>query len=222
MLSIIIPTLDEATVIGKTLAHTQRLDGDYEIIVVDGESMDATRKIVEQTGVKLVKAERGLRHQLEAGIKEAKGNAFLFLHADTLLPLDAVSRINALEGYAAGGFEQQYDTFNLLANTQAILNNANAKLFGRFCGEHAFFLTRDALMASGGVPRAHAFEVERLSAELKKAGVKPALLAGPAITSARRFTRRGVSAFVAVNWAHALDGLGVADWKLKKHFLKVR
>lgn len=222
MLSIIIPTLDEATVIGKTLAHTLRLDGDYEIIVVDGDSTDATRKIVEQTGVKVIKSERGLRHQLEAGVKEAKGNAYLFLHADAMIPLDAISRINALEGYAAGAFEQQYDRFNVLANTQAFINNINAKLFGRFCGEQAFFLTREALLAGGGVPHAHAFEIERLSAELKKADVNVALLAGPVISDARRFTKRGLPAFIGINWAHALDGLGVADWKLKKHFLKVR
>ncbi|MBR9702829.1 glycosyltransferase [Candidatus Woesearchaeota archaeon] len=222
MLSIIIPTLDEATVIGKTLAHTQRLDGDYEILVVDGESTDATRKIAEQTGVRVIKANRGLRHQLETGVKEAKGDSYLFLHADTLLPMDAISRVNELEGYSACGFKQRYDAFNILANTQALINNGNAKLFGRFCGEHAFFLTKQSLLAAGGVPHVHAFETERLSSELKKVGIKPELLTGPVVCSARRFTKRGISTFLGLNWAHGLNGLGFADWKLKKHFLKVR
>ena len=57
MLSIIIPVLDEAKTIGKTLSNLQRINGDFEIIVVDGGSRDATRKITEQLGVTLVKTE---------------------------------------------------------------------------------------------------------------------------------------------------------------------
>ena len=57
MLSVIIPALDEAKVLGKTLSALQRQEGDYELIVVDGGSHDGTRRIAEQLGAKVIKAD---------------------------------------------------------------------------------------------------------------------------------------------------------------------
>lgn len=219
MLSIIIPTLDEAATIGKTLSHTQRLQGDYEIIVVDGGSTDPTRKIAEQRGVRIVKSKRGVAKQLEAGIVSAQGDRFLFLHADCLLPPNAIESIQDAQ---AGGFIHQYDRFHLLSALQAAINNANARLFRRFSGEQAFFVTKDALMSAGAMPDTHLFETEAMCQALRRAGTQIELFSGPAVSSNRRFRQYGLIGFLKLNWAHALHGFGASEWRLKKHFPKVR
>jgi len=47
LISIIIPTLNEETHIAKTLTHTLKLKGNFEILVVDGGSDDRTLEIVK-------------------------------------------------------------------------------------------------------------------------------------------------------------------------------
>lgn len=221
MLSIIIPALDEAKTIGKTISHLQRLNGDFEVVVVDGGSRDATRKIVEKTGVKLVKAERGIPEQLEAGVLAAKGDRFLFLHADCQVPEHALEHIASLEGRAAGAFAHQYDKFHVLSSLQAGINNLNARFFGRLCGEQAFYCTKEALMAAGGVPDSFVFETEELSAQMREAGVDLQFLPGPVVSSNRRFANNGLAAFLGLNWAHAVAPIA-SPYKLKKYFGKVR
>ena len=51
-LSIIIPTLNEAASLGRTLANVHALDPPaFEVLVVDGGSCDATRAIATAAGV---------------------------------------------------------------------------------------------------------------------------------------------------------------------------
>ena len=51
MLSIIIPTLNEAAIIEATLGAVAKLRGQVEVLVVDGGSEDGTPEIVRRCGV---------------------------------------------------------------------------------------------------------------------------------------------------------------------------
>ncbi len=214
MHSIIIPVLDEEKTIKKTLEHTRKLKGEFEIIIVDGGSHDATRKIVEKVGEKVIKGPRNLVGQIELGIKQAKGDSFLIVHADTLIP-NTIEQINC----EAGGFLHNYDKFGLLEYLQAITNNLNARIFRTFTGEQGFYITREALNKAGGIPNKQPFEIQELCKNLKKAGVKPQILSGRSISSNRRI--RNVKEFLGVNWAHTIRPL-VSRHKLKKYFGKTR
>src|SRR5215212_3463986 len=92
-LSIIIPTLNEARSIGRTLDAVLSAAGGVEVIVVDGGSHDGTVETAHARGVKLLTSERGRGAQMHAGACEARGDALLFLHADTLPPFDCAERI---------------------------------------------------------------------------------------------------------------------------------
>jgi glycosyltransferase involved in cell wall biosynthesis len=90
MISIIIPTLNEETVIEKTLKLLRRFHGDYEIIVSDGMSTDRTVEIAKKYADKVV-ISRDLPKQnisigKNYGAKEAKGDYLLFLDADVEIP----------------------------------------------------------------------------------------------------------------------------------------
>ena len=88
--SIIIPTLNEATTLPDLAASLGRLRGEFEVIVCDGGSADATVEMARQYGLRVIEAPRGRGPQMNAGGRLAKGETLLFLHADTRLPESAL------------------------------------------------------------------------------------------------------------------------------------
>ncbi len=115
--SIIIPTFNEATRLGRTLRCLSILEPPaWEIIVVDGGSQDETIAIAQEfaqtdlqavpmTTLKLAEAQRS--RQLNRGAEVATGDVLCFLHADTLVPDDLVQVMDQTlrdEHVAAGGF----------------------------------------------------------------------------------------------------------------------
>src|SRR5512136_3508155 len=84
LVSVIIPTLDEAGFLPELLADLQRqLDILLDIIVADGGSSDTTRSAVEAVGARFVAAGRGRGMQMNAAAACAAGDYCLFLHADS-------------------------------------------------------------------------------------------------------------------------------------------
>lgn len=86
MLSIIIPTLNEEKELPQLLESIKNQDfNNYEIIVADAGSKDKTREIAQKYGCKIVKGGLPAKGKNE-GAKAAKGDLFLFLDADVILP----------------------------------------------------------------------------------------------------------------------------------------
>lgn len=86
--SVVIPTLNEERHIGGLLSdlgrQTRRPD---EVIVVDGESSDATVSVVESfSGVTLLHSPPSVSRQRNAGGLAARGDVIFFLDADVRLP----------------------------------------------------------------------------------------------------------------------------------------
>ncbi len=84
MLSIVIPTLEAADSLGRTLQAIAGADIAREVIVADGGSADATRQVAARHGARIVDAPRGRGRQLAAGAEAATSEWLLFLHADTV------------------------------------------------------------------------------------------------------------------------------------------
>jgi rSAM/selenodomain-associated transferase 2 len=107
--SIIIPTLNEAGYLGRSLRHLSILDPPaWEVLVVDGGSEDETIAIAQAAGVRvLLSTECGRAVQMNRGAKAATGEILCFLHADTLVPDDLVATIEqtlADQTVVGGGF----------------------------------------------------------------------------------------------------------------------
>jgi rSAM/selenodomain-associated transferase 2 len=107
--SIIIPVLNEARCLGRTLRHLQILDpAAREVIVVDGGSLDETVAIATEQGVEVVTADqRGRAAQMNFGAQRATGEYLCFVHGDTLVPDDLVTLVRttlADPAIACGGF----------------------------------------------------------------------------------------------------------------------
>jgi len=80
--SIIIPTFNAEDTLSATL---DSLGNAYEILVVDGGSIDGTVEIAKSFGAIVIKGEKGRGVQLATGAAVASGDWLLFLHADTQL-----------------------------------------------------------------------------------------------------------------------------------------
>ena len=85
-ISVIIPTLNEASHLPLLFADLNAWPYDFDLIIVDGGSKDLTIPIAEiqEANIKRsIKKNRG--YQLKIGASEAKGDWLLFLHADSRL-----------------------------------------------------------------------------------------------------------------------------------------
>ncbi|PSB27455.1 TIGR04283 family arsenosugar biosynthesis glycosyltransferase [Stenomitos frigidus] len=107
--SIIIPTLNEAAALERTLRGLSVLDPPaWEILVVDGGSHDETVTIATSTAGTVITSEQAGRSiQMNRGAEVATGEILCFLHADTLVPDDAIAVMTktlANPAIACGGF----------------------------------------------------------------------------------------------------------------------
>ena len=85
-LTIVIPTINEASRLPLLLADLNLFPYELELIVVDGGSLDSTVQIAKLGGAKVIhnaSANRG--DQLKKGALAAKGEWLLFLHSDCRL-----------------------------------------------------------------------------------------------------------------------------------------
>ena len=93
MLSIIIPTLNEEKYLPLLLASIKKQDfKDYEIIIADAGSKDRTSEIAKKYNCKIVSGGLPAKGRNQ-GAKIAKGNIFLFLDAEVVLPEQFLKRV---------------------------------------------------------------------------------------------------------------------------------
>ena len=78
MISIIMPILNEAKILDKTLAKLEDELKNHELIIVDGGSTDGSIEIAEKYG-KVVKSDRGRAKQLNTGARRLQVQ-FLFFY----------------------------------------------------------------------------------------------------------------------------------------------
>jgi rSAM/selenodomain-associated transferase 2 len=221
-ISVVIPTLDEASQIEAAVAAGRAPE--VEIIVVDGGSKDGTPKLAAAAGARVISSPPGRARQLEAGARESRGEVILFLHADTRLPQGWSRCVDgALEdpGIVGGAFRFRFDRsgerHTLLLRLIEWGARLRSGLLGLPYGDQALFVRRDLLDSIGGVPQAPIMEDLDLVQAMKRAG-RLALLATPAVTSARRHRAGGPLRVamrhvgLALGWRFGVDRDRLAAW----------
>jgi rSAM/selenodomain-associated transferase 2 len=222
-LSIIIPTLDEATTIRGQAASLQRWRGQTEIIVADGGSTDGTVEIARECGLRVIRAARGRGQQMNAGARVASGEVLLFLHADTRLPNDMLELIaSALEDPCAYG-----GNFSLLFAGGTRAARLLTKIYpflrlGGMCyGDSAIFVRRSVFERLGGYRDFPIFEDVDLFRRMKRCG-RFVRLPACATTSARRFEGQFIRTFALWSVLQVLYWLGVSPRKLERLYRPAR
>ncbi|WP_373059602.1 TIGR04283 family arsenosugar biosynthesis glycosyltransferase [Zunongwangia sp. H14] len=220
MISIIIPVLNEAAHLKKVLEHCFALQGDFEIIVVDGGSKDKTMQIAAAFGqVKRATSAKGRSHQMNAGAAMAKGEILLFLHADTFLPENSLLKIALVmqnKSLAGGSFFLKFDHPHWILSFYTGLSKINSSFFTY--GDHAIFVRASVFRKIKGYKPLSFMEDIEIQFRLKKEGKFIKLPIG-VITSARRFVEAGpVKQFFIDVILVGLYHIGFSAGSLKKFY----
>ena len=187
-----------------------------ELIVVDGGSVDGTVALCAGAVDACVAGPRGRARQMNAGAGVAKGEALLFLHADTTLPAQALALVaSALAGQAWGRFDVRIEGRSRWLPMVAAFMNQRSRLSGIATGDQAIFMRRAAFDAVGGFPDQPLMEDVEISKRLRRQFGAPACLPERVVTSGRRWDERGAWRTIVLMWRLRLAyWLGVSAERL--------
>jgi rSAM/selenodomain-associated transferase 2 len=194
MISVIIPTYNEAIALTATLDAVAENRTNKEAIVVDAGSVDGTHELAREKASRILFSPRRQRaYQMNLGAQHACGTALLFLHADTLLPasaLDCIASSLSNDRIVGGGFARRYDSHSYFLKTTCLFAGLRTRWTGWFLGDQAIFVRRQKFAELGGFRDLDLFEDLDFSRRMAKVGQVVTLLP-PVISSSRRFTARG-------------------------------
>jgi glycosyltransferase involved in cell wall biosynthesis len=238
--TILIPALNEETALPHTAACIAAMQPTPdEVLVIDGGSSDQTVDIANKAGFRcLISPKRGRGAQINFGVKQALGEIVCVLHADTLLPADAVTVIReamidqriALASFTpriAGPTGTRWgSTFHNWIKTWYAPLLTRPHLFARgvrlLFGDHAMFFRRQHFIEVGGCDeRIVVLEEADLCIKLAKYG-RTRMVHRWAWTSDRRITAWGrwranwIYFKVGIMWA-----LGARE-RLADHYPDIR
>lgn len=204
-ISIVIPVFREEELINEAVDALYRLDYDgcLEIIVVDGDQEENTIRAVRDPRVKKVQSEKGRGRQMNAGVGVARGEVLLFLHVDTELPSDGLTRIcSAMRdgGYAGGSFDLRIGSRKLRYRLIERVASLRSRLTRMPYGDQAIFVRKDCFLRLGGFQERGIMEDVDLVRRIRKSGGRLHIAHEKVITSARRWEQEGAFYCTLRNW----------------------
>jgi rSAM/selenodomain-associated transferase 2 len=221
--SVIIPTLNEASCIAGAIAAVRR-QHPCEIIVADGGSTDGTVEQARAAHIVLA-APRGRAAQMNAGAAQAHGEHLLFLHADCMLADDALTAVgNALSrpGVIAGCFSMRVAAPGMVYRSIDACATARVRLTGIAYGDQGLFLRRSDFVKLGGFPPLRFMEDVFFSRRLRRLG-RIVVLSQAIHVAPRRWQRSGIIRQTLRNWAlTALAVAGVSPDRLAAYYPHIR
>lgn len=197
MISVIIPTLNAAPHLPRTLAAlVAGVTGGIvkEVIVVDGGSEDETLAIADAAGCAILKAERGRAKQLRAGADASKGKWLLFLHADTALAQGWAEETERFihtpqSRKKAAAYKLAFDDASAEAKRVVFWARLRARVMKLPYGDQGLLISRFFYDGLGGYPDIPLMEDVEI---LRRIGPQRlVLLETQAVTSAEKYRRDG-------------------------------
>jgi rSAM/selenodomain-associated transferase 2 len=227
LISVLIPTLNEAGEMPRLLDHLAALHGHWETIVADGDSLDETRRIAADHPLRpcVITQTGGRAAQLNAAARAAGGELLLFLHADSRLPRDAYASLaeaSRTPGVAGGNFALRFGdgsgTFERILGAVYRLQRRH----GLYYGDSSVWVRRDTFERLGGFREIAIMDDYDFVRRLERIGATRCL-PGPATTSARRWRAAGVPRTVLA-WVliRRLYVAGVSPDRLARLYRAVR
>lgn len=223
MISVVIPTFNEADYLPLTLAALvpAAVDGLVrEVVISDGGSTDGTLEAAEEAGAKIIVSAKGRGQQLAAACALAKGPWLLILHADSRLAVGwetiALSHIRQ-QPERAGYFEFQLDDPSLIARVWEEGVALRCRLLALPYGDQGLLISKALYEAAGGFEAVPLMEDVGLVRRLGRKQL--CALDGKILTRSERFRNGGYVSRSLRNWSLLLRYLiGVDPARLVKSY----
>jgi len=224
--SIIVPAYLEGSELAKLIRSLLRNHDFKELIVVDVGSDKLTAEFgvssqeaeVDREKFKFITTDRtGRGYQMNVGASQATGDILLFLHADTILPANAVTLIQqAAENCRWGRFKVKIDATGFIFRIIESFMNWRSMITSIATGDQAIFIYRMDFEKLNGYSEIPLMEDIELSRRLKKISC-PNFIDSPVVTSARRWRQNGVGKTILLMWSlRFLYWIGVGPNHLAK------
>lgn len=199
-ISVIIPTLNEASGISLCIKNIKSDASVNEIIVVDAGSNDNTAEIAEKEGATVIihknpiKDGGGRGGQIRAGLLKSKGDAVAVVHADSVISTPVFTSIletlNHNPDAIGGAVGCRFDSDELKFRAIEFANNARMAYLGIAFGDQIQFFRRMPVIENNAFPDIPLMEDIELSMRLKNLGTQ-IFLFGDVIVSTRRWQKKG-------------------------------
>lgn len=221
--SVIIPTLNEASCIAATVRGLRR-QHPGEILVVDGGSSDGTPALAQEADL-VLQAAAGRASQMNAGAALAGGEVLLFVHADCQLEagaLTAASRCLARSEVSACCFRMCVEAPGICFRCLDACASARVRLAGLIYGDQGLAVRRCDFLSLGGFPPVRFMEDLFFSRRLQRLG-RLIVLNRRIFVSPRRWQKVGLCRQTWRNWQlTALALAGVSPDRLAAFYPQVR
>ena len=202
-ISIIIPTYNESQHLPLLLSDLSIINKGLEIIIVDCNSKDKTRDIANIYRTNLYKSKkknRGL--QLNIGAKKAKGEWFIFVHADSRLSKDWLKKVKS----AIKGDENFIYFFKFKINNKKIIYrfleiivNFRSLFFKSPYGDQGLLIHRKTYFKNKGYKKIPLMEDVDFIKRLNN-NVNLKMLTIPLYTSSRKWEKTNIISQAFKNW----------------------
>lgn len=223
MISVIIPILNEAKILERSLSKLGQQLQRHQLIIVDGGSTDGSLCIAKKFG-QILSSSQGRARQMNAGAAVATGDILLFLHADVWLESGAIRGVEAAitTGYVGGAFKQRIEGGHILYRLIERAANFRAQRLQLFYGDGGIFISKHHFYQIGGFPNVPILEEMEFSRKLQYLG-KTTLVEPGIHISSRRWKKNGIVRTTALNWfITALYSLGVSPTRLARLYRHIR
>ncbi|MFK7899208.1 MAG: TIGR04283 family arsenosugar biosynthesis glycosyltransferase [Cyclobacteriaceae bacterium] len=222
-ISIIIPTLNEASTIGSLLAYlNERCVEQPEIIIVDGGSTDDTLQIIEAYDIQLVQSAVSRRSvQLNIGAEHASHDILYFLHADSFPPkrFDSIIREAVEGGIEVGCFRLQFDDFHWFLRLSAWFTRFSCSFLRG--GDQSLFITKKCFQQYEGYTNTLLVMEDIEIIRRVRAHTPFKVLSQSVVTSARKYKRNGVFRLQFIFFIiHLMYTFSCSQEQIKKFYQK--
>ena len=202
-ISIIIPTYNESENLPILLSDLSTITGKVEVIIADCNSEDKTRDIACIYGAKIYKSKkknRGL--QLNIGARNAKGEWFVFIHADSRLNEKFLKHIKSIvksDKNLIYFLKLKINNKKIIYRFLEILVNLRSYLFKDPYGDQGLIIHRKAYLKNKGYRKIPLMEDIDF---IKRLGNKKNLrmLNIPIYTSSRKWEKNNIIYQAFKNW----------------------
>ena len=202
-ISIIIPTYNESQHLSLLLSDLSSFNKGIEIIVVDSNSKDKTRDIANIYRANLYKSKKKSRGlQLNIGAKKAKGEWFIFIHADSRLSQDWLKKVKSEikdnENFIYF-FKFKINNKNIIYRFLELFVNLRSFIFKDPYGDQGLIINRKTYFKNKGYKKMPLMEDLDFIKRLKN-NVQLKMLNIPIYTSSRKWEKTNIIFQAFKNW----------------------